>query len=200
MDDDYTLQQELEALAGNAFNAYFDNNDDTGKGNGNDNAKPKPISETMARWQHLFKLSAGDAVDRIQSHRNNLTRTRISDAHWDMIQSEKESQGYDREAYEYEVELQKKAAGFPDLLPAAEDSGVTYLMEMNGPLGTPDKVQHAARMPEAPVVVSGTSLEERRPVWLCCIDAPAKTALLRWAAGEGGGFEPTILADPRSLR
>ena len=117
-----------------------------------------------------------------------------------MIRCGEEVAGYDCEAYEYELELQKKKAALPDLLPSTEDSTVTYLVELSGPLSDSAKVQHAAVMLNAPSVVSGKSLEEDRSVWLCCIDGAAKHALLRWAADEGGGFEPTILANPKSLR
>ena len=184
------LQQELEAMAGNTFNTDLDS---TG-------SKPGPLSETMARWEKLFDLSDDQAVERIMDHRNNLARPHISDAHWDMIRSEKEAEGYDREACEYELGLQEKKAALLDLLPAAEDSSVTYLIEMNSPLDSPEEVQQAAEMETVPDVVSGYSVEESRPVRLCCVDGLAKTALLRWAAGEDGGFEPTILVNPQSLR
>lgn len=187
--DDYALQQELEAMAGNAFSPALQG----------EAGESEPISSTIARWQTLFELSQDEAIDRIMDHRNNLTRIRILDAHWDMLRSEKEADGYDREAYEHELELQKKKTALPNLLPAAEGSLVTYLVELNGPLDSPEKVQQAAEMDSAPPVVSGQSLEEGRQVMLCCIDSSAKSAILRWAAGKGGGFEPTILADPRSL-
>ncbi|KAK4541567.1 hypothetical protein LTR36_007864 [Oleoguttula mirabilis] len=191
--DDHSFQQELEALAGNAYNP--DPLDTSGK--------PEPISATMARWQKLFHLSPDEAVDRIMDHRNNLTRTRVSDAHWDTVRSEKEAEGYDREAFEYELEVQKKKAQLPDLVPAAEgDAGnrVTYLVELSGRLDTLEKVQQAACLEVMPEVVAGRSVEEGRAVQLCCINGTAKTAILRWASKEGGGFEPTILVDPRSLR
>ena len=187
--DDYALQQELEALAGNAFNPGLE-----------DGTSPEPMMDTVKRWQKLFRLSDDAAIDRIQEHRNNLTRTRISDAHWDMIRSEKEANGYDRESYEYELELQKKKAVLPDLLPSAGHGNLTYLVELNGVLDTPDKVQQAAGMHETPAVVTGRSLEKGCPVWLCCIDGAAKDTLLKWAADEGGGFEPTILVNPKSLQ
>jgi len=191
--NDFTLQQELEALAGNAFNP-----DDSNTG-----AYPEPIATTMARWRKLFNLSEDEVIDRIMENRNNLTRTRISDAHWDTVRSEKEAEGFDREAYEYNLDLQKKRALLPELVPGAGDeakgSSVTYLIELSGPLDTPAKVQAAAHLPTLPSEVSGQSVEEGRPVRLCCVDGDAKAALLQWASREGGGFEPTILVDPRSL-
>ena len=186
--DDYTFHQELEALAGNAFNPDLDH------------TKPEPMSDTIARWEKLFKLSRDEATVRIMDHRNNLTRSRISDDHWDLVYHEKEAEGYDRETYEYELNLQRKKAALSDLLPALEGSRVTYLVELDGPLDSPEKVQRAAEINEVPLVVSGRSVEQGRMVWLCSIDGSAKTALLRWAANEGGGYEPTILVNPKSLQ
>ena len=191
--DDYTLQQELEALAGNAFNPDQET----------DNEKPEPMSDTIARWHQLFDLSPDEAVECIMDHRHDLTRARVSDVHWEMIRLKKGSEGYDREAYEYELQLQKKKAALPTQMLSAEDperSSVTYLVELIGPLDSPEKVRQVAQMQELPLVVNGQSLEEGRQVKLCCIDAQAKAALLSWAAGQRGGFEPTILVNPKSLR
>lgn len=192
-DPDFMLQQELEILAGNAYvprDAYTKD----------DNPKTEPIGTTMARWQRLFNLPADEAVDRIQAHRNNLTRPRVSDGHWEMLRLEKGAAGYDREAYEYELELQKRKAALPDLLPSSGDNRMTYLVELAGPLDTAEKVQQAAEMDKVPEVVSGRSVEEHRQVELCCVDERAKAALLRWAAENGKGYEPTILVDPRSMQ
>ncbi|KXT13099.1 hypothetical protein AC579_2163 [Pseudocercospora musae] len=61
-----------------AGNVYNPNDQD-------ENTTPEAISTTMSRWQRLFGLSADDAIDH-----------------------EKGALGYDREAYEYELGLQKK--------------------------------------------------------------------------------------------
>lgn len=186
--DDRSVQEELEALAGNAFIPAKE-------------LTPEPMKTTVARWQRLFNIPQNDAVDYIMNHRSNLLRTRVSDDLWEANRVQKESQGYDREAYEYELDLQKKKAMLPDLLPATETSqgSITYLVELCGPLGTVESVQNAAKMNFPPLVVNGESVEDERPVSLCCVDSAGKTAILQWASTEGGGFEPTILVDPRSL-
>lgn len=189
--DDLTLQSELEALAGNAWNP-----------SPTPDHPSEPMSTTIQRWSTLFNLSPSDAVDRIVSHRNNLTRPRIPPDHWATIRTQKEAQGYDREAYEYELELQKRKANLPSLVPSADDEasrGITYLVELSGPLGTVEAVQRAAGMAERPEKVSGSSVEEGREVELCVVSSEGKNAVLHWASGDGGGFEPTILANPRSL-
>ncbi|KAF2480675.1 hypothetical protein BDY17DRAFT_312525 [Neohortaea acidophila] len=191
--DPFDLQQELEALAGNAYNPDLAQQD-----------TPEPISATIKRWQTLFGLSSGDAIDSIMAHRNNLTRARISDDHWQMVQRDKEAQGYDREAYEHELDVQKKKATVSNLLPTSEAvataGALTYLVQLNGPLATPETVKRVTGMTALPVVVRGESVEDGRAVSLCCVDEQAKQALLHWAASEGNGFEPTLLVNPRSLR
>lgn len=196
--DDYILQEELEAMARNAFNTP------TKISPSNDSptipAETEPIIATASRWRNLFNLPQDEAIESIISHRNNLTRTRISDEHWEILRSEKEAEGYDREAYEYGLELQKKKAALPNLLPSAEDASVIYLVELTGLLDSAEKVQEVAGMKYPAIVVNGSSVEDERSVSLCCVDAKAKAAILQWASDEGGGFEPTILVDPRSLR
>lgn len=187
-DPDFLLQQTLETLAGNANTTEASA------------TSVEPMHATISRWQTLFALPQDAALDAIHSHRRNLTRPRVSDEHWSIIRAEQEARGFDREAYEYALELQKRRALLPESLPANEGSGVAFLVELAGPLDTAEKVRGAAGMAEEPVVVKGRSVEENREVELCCVGEEAKGALLRWAAEEGGGFEPTILVDPRSLR
>lgn len=193
--DDFALQQELEALAGNAWNPPESSDI---------SAQPQePIATTIQRWSTLFSLSPDDATDRIISHRNNLTRPRISDDHWESIKPDKEPQGYDREAYEYFLSLQIRIANLPGLVPSADDEAsqsLTYLVELSGPLSTVAAVQEAAGMAQPPEKVSGWSVEEGRGVELCIVSSEGKNAILRWASGEGGGFEPTVLANPKSMR
>lgn len=188
--DDHTLQEELEALAGNAYNPAEDSE-----------SKPEPMKTTVARWQKLFNLPQDTAVDAIMEHRNNLTRTRVSDTLWETVRPERESQGYDREAYQYELDLQKRKAALPDITPAANESPSTmsYLVELSGPFTSAEIIQQAAKLKSLPPVVSGENVEDGRPVSLCCVDGTAKAHILQWASTEGGGFEPTILLDLRSL-
>jgi len=191
--DDLALQQELEALAGNAYNPPSTSNSTTAA---------EPISTTMSRWHTLFNLSSDDAIDRIMEHRNNLTRPRISDDHWEAIRSSKEAEGYDREAYEYELGLRKKKAMLPSLLPASEEvgSGLSYLVELGGPLSSLEAVQEAAGLETTPERVEGWSVEDARPIEMCIVSSEAKRAILKWASKTAGGFEPTILVNPKSMQ
>ncbi|TKA64018.1 hypothetical protein B0A55_09808 [Friedmanniomyces simplex] len=186
---------ELEAMAGNATTA--ERHDD-------DTKTAEPISTTMARWQHLFNLSPDSAVEAIMAHRQNLTRMRISNEHWEAIRSDQEARGHDRESYEHELALQKKKALLPSVMLAAAEATtvgtVTYLVELRGPLGSAEIVRKVAGMETVPVEVAGRSVEEGRELRLCCVDEKAKRAILQWASERGAGYEPIILVDPRSMR
>src|SRR5579862_6120003 len=64
-------------------------------------------SETIEKWQRLFHYTQAEATEHIKNHRGNLSRVRISDEHWEIVRSEEETRGYDREAYEYFMNLGK---------------------------------------------------------------------------------------------
>ena len=191
--DDYALQQELEALAGNAFDP-----------DGTVDGQPQePISKTMSRWQKLFGLGSDDAIERIQEHRNNLSRIRVSQQHWETVRAVEEARGYDRETYEYELETRSKyVVPAANAVPSSNGPGgrLTYLVEMSGLLDSVEKVQTAAGIDASPSVVDGHSVEDSRAVSLCCVDAAGRAAILRWAVEHGHGFVPNILVDPRSMR
>ena len=145
--DDLALQNELEALAGNAYNPDLPE----------DGTPAEPLSTTINRWNTLFKIPGDDAIDMIMQHRNNLTRTRISEEHWEAVRTTKEPQGYDREAYEYELDLQKRKANMGNIVPVDDEaeSRVTYLVELSGPLESLEVMQRAAGLEKAPSMVDG---------------------------------------------
>jgi len=59
----------------------------------------------ITRWQRLFCYTYAEAISRIEQHRSNFSRERMSDEHWEIVRCAKEADGYDREAYEHEIEL-----------------------------------------------------------------------------------------------
>jgi hypothetical protein len=190
--DDLALQNELEALAGNAFNPNLPE----------DGSPPEPLSTTISRWNRLFNIPGDDAIDMIMEHRNNLTRTRVSDEHWEAVRAGKESKGYDREVYEYELDLQKRKANIGNIVPVDNEteSRVTFLVELSGPLDSLEVMQWAAGLQQAPPMVDGRSVEDGRSVRMCIVSNKEKRAILQWAAEHGGGFEPTILVNPKSMQ
>ena len=64
------------------------------------------LSDSMiTRWQQLFCYTRTEAISHIEQHRSNFSRERVTNEHWEMVRCTKEAGGYDREAYEHEIEL-----------------------------------------------------------------------------------------------
>ena len=133
----------------------------------------------VARWPHLFGYTSVEAESRIRQQRSNFTKERVADDLWDMARNIKEASGYDREAYEHELEnertkLQRSAerAG-PSVSQASSES--TYILKLEGPLNTPTKIQEAAALPETPAITTGSV--ELGDASFVTIDTAAKDAI-----------------------
>lgn len=90
--------------------------EDMAKNVGSNATQDLKLSDSViTRWQKLFCYTRADAISRIENHRSDFSRERVSDEHWDMVRSAKEVDGYDREAYEHEFALRrtKYVASFP---------------------------------------------------------------------------------------
>ena len=130
--------EELERMALNAI-------DDASRGK-----EEEPSHDQIANWQRLFHYSYSDAIDRIQQHRSDLARMRVSDEHWGLVQVEMEANGYDREAYEHKLQLGKT---LPEPYPAKAphgDSGTasSFIFKLEGPLSDPSVIQKSNYFPE----------------------------------------------------
>lgn len=90
------ILSELENMAKNVMNDDFDFRQEA-----------KLSQSVITRWQQLFCYNRSAAISRIEKHRSNFTREQVSDEHWNMVRCVKEAAGYDREAYEHEIELRR---------------------------------------------------------------------------------------------
>lgn len=63
-------------------------------------SKDFPTDEQIGRWQKLFNYTRREAFNLIKAQRSDLTRSRITDEHWELVREEKEGMGHDRETYE----------------------------------------------------------------------------------------------------
>ena len=61
----------------------------------------EPNEQEVHRWHHLFGYSYSECVEKIKNHKSDYTRKTVSNEYWNAIKSEKESQGYSRDAYEH---------------------------------------------------------------------------------------------------
>jgi hypothetical protein len=91
--DAMDLFEELEKMALNSLEEPEDKD------------RNEPSDEDIARWQHLFNYFRNDVSSRIEERRKDYSRNRVSNEHWEIVQSDMEAQGYDREAYEYSLEI-----------------------------------------------------------------------------------------------
>ncbi|KIV86252.1 hypothetical protein, variant 2 [Exophiala sideris] len=142
----------------------------------------------LERWQILFGLSRSEAAQAIEAHRNDFTKTRISDELWAAVKSSKESDGFDREAYEYSVNQKRSVTTKAPTV--AIESG-TFIVQLAGPLHCAEAIREAAQLNRTPHLATGVG--EHGQTQFCEIDASAKIRLLAWLAQHHAGFRPTIV-------
>ena len=98
----------------------------------------------MARWQHLFGYTSVEAESRIRQQPSNFTGERVTDDLWDMVRNVKEASGYDREAYEHELENERtkpqRSAGRAGPSVSQASSKSTNILKLEGLLDTPAKI------------------------------------------------------------
>ena len=95
---DMDLFEELESMAVNKADDY--------------DAEFEPSEDEIQRWQTLFAYSYSEAVEQIKNQKSDYSRYRVSTDHWDLVKSEKEAQGYSRDAYEHWIQMGGQSASF----------------------------------------------------------------------------------------
>lgn len=132
--------------------------------------------QSIKRWQQVFHYTHAEATARIRDHRANLSRAKVSGEHWEIVRSQKEAAGYDREAYEYSMNLVKarkhSATGSSDIRKPS-----TYLLKLEELLATAIDVQKAAGLKSAPAIISGVA-EAGDEAKFCYVDGAARKAIL----------------------
>ena len=107
----------------------------------------------------------------ISTHRNDVTRSRISDEHWELVREEREAAGYDREAYEHSLSL-KDVLHSQSTVVHDEDGKKWFVFRLGGVLDSAEKVMEISGLKELPKVTSGEN--ERGNVQLCWVDDEGK--------------------------
>ncbi|KIY02679.1 uncharacterized protein Z520_01144 [Fonsecaea multimorphosa CBS 102226] len=141
----------------------------------------------IARWQRLFGYGRAEAVRRMEEYRSDYSRTRISDELWATVRSQKEAEGYDREAYEYALKNRQQARGST----AAPTVSGTFIVQLRGPLDSPEKIKDAVGLKEAPSVATGAGEDGQAD--FCQIDGATRAKLLDWVAEHHSDYQPTIV-------
>jgi hypothetical protein len=114
-----------------------------------------------------------------------------------MVRCEKEAEGYDREAYEYEIQLGGRMASKSSRKEGQEprsstsQAHSTFLVILEGSLDTPEKIQEAAGLSTTPRVMKGTG--DTGEASFCRVDGNAKQAIIDWLSREHVNFNPTFV-------
>lgn len=141
---------ELENMASNVTDKHFGHEHNISE-------------ETISRWRRLFSCSSMlEAKKLLEHHRNNLTRACVSDEHWEIVRTEKEAGGYDRESYEFSLECEKNQATnlIKQKLATTMNMGSKlrksyFILKLEGPLSSAIRIQEAARLGTLPTIVIG---------------------------------------------
>lgn len=176
--------EELEQMALNAAEEPHDETDDT------------PSAADISRWQSLFSYTYADATNSIKQHRTDYSRIRVSADHWEMVKAGKVAQGYDREAYEHELNIggvRKPNTAYigtsATISPA--QARAAYVLKLENALDSALKVQEAAGLEEPPPTIQGTA-EDDEDASFCRINGSAKHAIMQWLLAQHISFRPTF--------
>lgn len=155
----------------------------------------EPDDNEIARWQKLFSYTHSESAEQITNQKNNYVRSKVSDDLWSLVQSQKEAQGYSREAYEHEIKAGGRPTASQEQLVTtsfrASDANSTYLVLLEGVLSTPEKIQAAAKLPEPPQAVQASS--ETGDSVFCRIDGSIKQTIENWLSQQRSTFSPTFV-------
>ncbi|KAL8846703.1 MAG: hypothetical protein Q9221_008231 [Calogaya cf. arnoldii] len=65
----------------------------------------KPSSQQISRFRRLFNYTESQALNAIMDFRSDMNHQELADEQWTTVQTEKETQGHDRESYEHQRQL-----------------------------------------------------------------------------------------------
>ena len=166
-------------------------------------SKEQELSDdVITRWQQLFCYTRAEAIDRINQLRSNFSRERVSDEHWELVRRNKEAEGYDREAYEHEIDCGRKttsraAGGIRAGVSVGQASTKsTYILKLEGPLDTAAKIQEAAGLEIVPAIITGTG--DLGEASFVTIDSTAKDAIILYLSKQRISFAPTFIRVSKS--
>lgn len=113
----------------------------------------EPSEGEIQRWQTLFAYSYFEAAEHIKNQKSDYSRYRVLNVHWGLFRSEKEVQGYSRDAYEHWIKIGDQPASShgkrkhdDTSLSQAESS---YFILLEGILSTPTSIQDAANLSDS---------------------------------------------------
>ena len=156
-----------------------------------------PCADDIARWQRLFSYGYSEAKEKIEKHRSDLARERVSEDLWTLLRPQFE--GYDREAYEHKLTLMCP----PSSIRAHSDRKFTqnsvsethasFLFRMEGPLEQANVVREALESDSIPEFKHGRG--EDGEANFCRVDGAGRAAVLQWLAQQRSSHRPTFVRE-----
>lgn len=155
----------------------------------------EPSEEEITRWQTLFAYSYSEAVEHINNQKSDYSRFRLSNDHWDMIRSQKEAQGYSREAFEHWMKTEGHSTPSDTkekvIITSVFKAETFFLILLEGVLSSPESIQGVAKLPDPPRAFQA-ALGTRDAVF-CRIDGNIKQSIENWLSQENSTFRPTFV-------
>lgn len=172
------LMEELERMGANAI----------------DNFEDEPSEIDIKRWQTLFFMTHETAQHNLKAYREDLDRCRISNELWLDMKASKEAQGFDREAYEYELFCRPKvnstaSAPITSSALSSPQNNVLRGLLLGGPLNTPENVRDIAGF--TPPVVTAES--EESTTSFCYVTGDQEHCIRQGLKDRGISFEPCFI-------
>jgi hypothetical protein len=139
----------------------------------------------IARWISMFGYDRERAMEKIQEHRNEFSRRRLPDEHWELIRSAETARGHDKESYEYSLHLQSMKNGISRSQDSAHKTPEKrlFLLKLDGPLGTPDIVRKVAKLNEIPRALPTTTDSESNGTFII-VNGATKDVILQTFAEQ----------------
>ena len=148
-----------------------------------------PCVDDIERWQHLFSYAYDEAKEKIEKHRSNLARERISEDLWALLRPQ--FNGYNREAYEYNLTLMHSDRKSPYNL--ISETHASFLFKMEGPLEQVNVIWEALGSGSAPEFKHGWG--EDGEANFCRVNGAGKAAVERWLSQRKKNYKPTFVLE-----
>lgn len=161
----------------------------------------RPAEDEIARWQRLFSYSYVEALEKIINEKNNFARSRVSDDLWTLLRTDKEAQGYSREAFEHEIgsrpnnptRIHPQQPTITGGVSTSRTDPMYLVLLSGGPFTSAQQIQTVASLPSPPSTYSATSEETGDSHLFCRITHSTKETLQSWLARENPSFAPTFI-------
>ncbi|KAF2963944.1 hypothetical protein GQX73_g9620 [Xylaria multiplex] len=145
-------------------------------------------SEPKAKGDKTKKGILDGALQEIKNHRSDVSRPRVSEAHWEIVRAEKEAQGFNKEAYEYSATFKTREP----LKIQTVAHNKNYLLRLEGPIDSVEVVKLAAQLNHKPPVYHGTD-DDDKPAIFCKVDASARNSILAYLSEKESRFQPAFI-------